>query len=72
MRTRGFRIGILTRSVISAGELGLLLAIPGVARAEIYITNNGSNLIGEYTTSGDTVNRDSRSETSRACAHNCG
>ncbi len=55
MRARGFRIVILNRSVISAGLLGLLLAVPEGARGDIYITNNGSNSIGAYTNSGASV-----------------
>jgi hypothetical protein len=34
----------------------VLCAMPGVARAQIFVTNFGAGTIGEYTTSGATVN----------------
>src|ERR1700733_9430044 len=33
-----------------------LWAMPGTAHAQIFVANNGNNTIGEYTTSGGTVN----------------
>ncbi len=57
MKTRRHNPGILNRTMLYAGIVSLPLVMTGGARGgDIFVTNDDTSTIGQYTTSGATIN----------------
>ena len=56
MRNRRQNPSIFLTSLIAVSIMTMLSAMPTGAYGDIFVTNNGGNTVGDYTTSGATVN----------------